>query len=81
MIRRAAGNGIGDVVTASVEEIVADRHPASAATDEGNLGAVGFDEYPGDEGAEFGGSVGGGRAVTSSMVSSARELGWEKRTA
>ncbi len=63
VIRRAAGDCEGDVVAASVEEVVANGHAATAAADESDFGAVGFDEDAGDEGAELGGGVGGGRAV------------------
>ncbi len=63
VIWRAAGDCEGDVAAASVEEVVADGHAATAAADESDFGAVGFDENAGDEGAELGGDIGGGGAI------------------
>jgi hypothetical protein len=63
VIRRSAGDREGNVVTASVEKVVANSHSATTAPNQGHLRAVGFYENAGDESAELGGSVGSGRAV------------------
>ena len=63
VIRRSAGDREGNVVTASVEKVVANSHSATTAPNEYHLRTVRFYKDAGDEGAELSGSVGRGGAI------------------